>query len=73
MPATCCRCFYASWFIQPAMNCAMLISPDTTTQSARAGMALIEADSATPWVPEGKSCWEFGTKSEAEQEGRERL
>ena len=22
---------------------------------------LIEADMATPWIPEGKSCWEFGT------------
>ena len=21
----------------------------------------VEADAATPWIPEGKSCWEFGT------------
>ena len=40
--ANCWRCFYASWFIQPAMNCAMLISPGTTTQSARAGMAWLK-------------------------------
>ena len=22
---------------------------------------IVEADAATPWIPEGKSCWEFGT------------
>ena len=51
------------------MNCVRLISPGTTTQSARAGMVMVEADAATPWVPEGKSCWEFGTKSETEEQG----
>ncbi len=38
---------------------------------------LIEADAATPWVPEGKSGWEFGTnknpKSKAESDYAARL
>lgn len=25
---------------------------------------LVEADAATPWVPEGKSCWEFSTRGD---------
>jgi addiction module HigA family antidote len=25
---------------------------------------LIEATAATPWIPEGKSCWEFGTNKD---------
>ena len=37
----------------------------------------VEADSATPWVPEGKSCWEFSTKKrpggKAESDYRARL
>lgn len=24
----------------------------------------VEADEATPWIPEGKSCWEFGTSKD---------
>ena len=30
-----------------------------TTPSVRGWDGLIEAGAATPWVPEGKSCWEF--------------
>ena len=25
---------------------------------------MVEADAATPWVPEGKSCWEFSTRGD---------
>ncbi len=38
---------------------------------------MIEAAAATPWIPEGKSCWEFGTNqrpgSKAESDYRARL
>ena len=38
---------------------------------------LVEADAAAPWVPKGKSCWEFGTGgrpwSKAENDYRARL
>ena len=71
--ANCWRCFYASWFIQPAMNCAMLISPGTTTQSARAGMALLRPTRPRLGSPEGKSGWEFGTNQRPREKGRERL
>ena len=27
---TCCRCFYASWFTQLAMNCALLLDYQNT-------------------------------------------
>ena len=33
----------------------------------------VEADAATPWIPEGKSGWEFGTNKKLEEQGRERL
>ena len=28
---------------------------------------LVEADSVTPWIPEGFSCWEFGTSREPQE------
>ena len=28
---------------------------------------LVEADSVTPWIPEGFSCWEFGTSKEPQE------
>ena len=28
---------------------------------------LVEADSVTPWIPEGLSCWEFGTSKEPKE------
>ena len=38
---------------------------------------MIEAGAATPWIPEGKSCWEFGTdknpRSKAERDYTSRL